>query len=77
MSDYSDLVNIEEFWEKRENFNPERGEVAFYCKDCATQVETERPNPRGYKFTCKICKGSNIAVGTESGLKENYDRKRF
>ncbi len=77
MSDYSDLVNIEEFWEKRENFNPERGDVAFYCKDCAIQVETERPNPRGYKFVCKACKGSNIAIGTQSGLKENYERKRF
>lgn len=72
MSDYSDLVNIEEFWEKRENFNPERWEVSFYCKDCEGIVETERPNPRGYKFICKKCKGKNIAVGTENWLKENY-----
>lgn len=72
MSDYSDLVNIEEFWEKRENFNLERGEVSFYCKDCAAIVETERKNPQGYKFECKVCSGNNIAIGTASGLKENY-----
>lgn len=77
MSNYGDLVNIEEFGEKRENFNLERWDVAFYCKDCSALVETERPNPRGYKFVCKECKSTNIAIGTESWLKENYERKRF
>ena len=55
MSDFGDLVNIEEFGEKRENFDPERGDVAFYCKDCNTLVETERKNPQGYVFLCKKC----------------------
>ncbi len=77
MSDYSDLVNIEEFWEKRENFNPERGDISFYCKDCSQIVETDREKPRSYIFICKLCKGKNVAIGTESGLKENYERKRF
>ncbi|MDD3646509.1 MAG: hypothetical protein PHH06_03800 [Candidatus Gracilibacteria bacterium] len=72
MSNFGDLVNIEEFGDKRENFNPERGDVAFYCKDCEAIVEVDRPNPKGYTFVCKKCKGKNIAIGTEEGLKTNY-----
>ncbi len=72
MSDYSDLINVEDLWDKREDFDPERGDVSFYCKDCECIVETERKNPRGYKFTCKKCSGKNIAIGTEKWLKTNY-----
>ncbi len=75
MWDFWDLVNIEEFWEKRENFNPERGEVSFFCKDCGILVETERKNPQGYTFTCTKCSGKKISIGTEKGLKENYKLK--
>lgn len=77
MWDFWDLVNIEEFWEKREYFNPERGEVSFYCKDCEKLVETERKNPKGYVFSCKECSGTNVAIWTEAGLKDNYMRKKF
>ena len=77
MWDFWDLVNIEEFWEKRENFDLERWEVAFYCKDCEAIVETNRLNPRGYIFECKKCSGKNITIGTEKWLKENYFRKKF
>ena len=52
-NNYSDLLNVDDFWEKRVNFNPERGDVAFYCKDCEELVETERPNPNGYVFHCQ------------------------
>ncbi len=68
---YKDLINIDDF-EKRENFNSERGEVAFYCKDCETIVETTRKNPNGYTFICNTCQWTNIAVGTLAWLKENY-----
>ncbi|MDD5769359.1 MAG: hypothetical protein PHE25_00175 [Candidatus Gracilibacteria bacterium] len=68
---YNDLINIDDF-EKRETFNPERGDVAFYCKDCEEIVQTERKNPNGYIFICKKCSGTNVAVGTLAGLKENY-----
>jgi len=77
MSDFWDLVNIEEFWEKREYFDPERGDVSFYCKDCEELVETTREKPKKYTFTCNKCKGSNIAIWTHAGLKENYFRKKF
>lgn len=78
MSNFGDLVNIEEFGEKREYFNPERGEVAFYCKDCEQLVETTRGEKnKKYEFTCKSCGSTNVAIGTETGLKENYFRKKF
>jgi len=77
MWDFWDLVNIEEFWEKRETFNTERWEVSFYCKDCEKMVETERKEGRKYIFICNDCKGSNVAIGTLSGLKDNYFRKKF
>ncbi len=77
MWNFWDLVNIEEFWEKREYFDTDRGEVAFYCKDCHLIVETERKNPQWYTFICSQCKNSNIVIWTEKWLKENYFRKKF
>ncbi len=77
MWDFWDLVNIEEFGEKRETFDLERWDVGFYCKDCESIVETNRPNPRWYTFECKKCSGKNIAVGTQAWLKANYFRKKF
>jgi predicted RNA-binding Zn-ribbon protein involved in translation (DUF1610 family) len=71
-NNYSDLLNVDDFWEKRINFNPERGDVAFYCKDCEEMVETDRPNPNSYIFICKKCGWKNIAIGTHEWLKENY-----
>lgn len=74
MSVISDLVNIEEF-DKKENFNPERGDVSFYCKECKKIVETNRPNPKGYSFICKICSSDNISIWTLEWLKSNYKIK--
>jgi len=51
--------------------------VSFYCKDCTKLVEVDRPKPKSYTFICKECESKNIAIGTQSGLKENYERKRF
>nr|MDD3719717.1 hypothetical protein [Candidatus Gracilibacteria bacterium] len=72
---YNDLINIDEFGQKKEEFKEERGDVAFYCKDCRKIVQTNRPNPNGYKFVCNECGGSNIAIGTFEGLKSNYKIK--
>jgi len=77
MSDFWDLVNIEEFWEKREYFDSERGDVSFYCKDCEELVETTREKPKKYIFTCSKCKNTNVSIWTHAGLKENYFRKKF
>ncbi|MDD4151422.1 MAG: hypothetical protein PHR68_02300 [Candidatus Gracilibacteria bacterium] len=72
MPNYNDLINIEEFGEKKESFTEERGEVSFYCKDCKEIVETERLNPNKYEYKCKKCSGKNIVIGTLEGLKSNY-----
>lgn len=71
---YKDLINVDDF-EKRDTFKEERGSVAFYCKDCEMLVEAERLTPTWYIFQCKTCQWTNIAIGTESGLKENYRLK--
>jgi len=68
---YKDLINIDDF-EKRETFNEERWDVAFYCKDCEELVEIDRLNPNWYIFKCKKCWWNNIAVWTLAWLKENY-----
>lgn len=72
---YSDLVNIDEFWHKKEEFKEERWDVAFFCKDCRKIVLTERPNPSWYKFVCLECSWNNIAIWTLEGLKTNYKIK--
>ena len=74
MSKFSDLVNIEEF-DKREYFSQERWEISFYCKDCKKIVETDRKNPDGYEFICKVCWWKNIAIWTLEWLKTNYKIK--
>ena len=75
MSNFWDLVNIEEFWDKREDFKEERWYVSFYCKDCQEIAETERKNPKWYEFVCKKCKWKNIAIWTLEWLKSNYKIK--
>lgn len=72
MTNYSDLINIEEFWDKKESFNPERWDISFYCKDCKEIVETERQDPEKYIFKCKKCSWTNTVIGTLEWLKSNY-----
>ncbi len=76
MTYFWDLINIEQFWDKREDFSPERWEVSFYCKDCKDIVEVERPKENKYIFICKVCNGKNIAIGTREWLKEMYKLKK-
>ena len=75
MSNFWDLVNIEEFWNYREDFNPERWEVTFYCKDCEKIVETIRDENQVFKFYCKECNWENIAVWTEEWIKSKFKIK--
>ena len=72
MSNYNDLVNVEELGNKKTEFKAERGDVSFYCKDCKKIVEVNRPNPTGYTFVCKECSSKNIAIGTTEGIKDTY-----
>lgn len=72
MSNFWDLINIDEYWDKREDFNQDRWNISFYCKDCKSIVDAERETPKGYVFTCTKCQGQNIVVGTYEWLKSNY-----
>ena len=75
MQNFSDLINVEELWGKRENFKKDRWEVSFFCKDCEKLVETERNIPKWYVFICKTCKWKNISIWTEEWLKSNYKKR--
>mgnify|MGYP004001745733 CR=1 FL=1 len=74
MSNFWDLINIEEF-EKKEEFTKERWDISFYCKDCKKLVKIDRPNPNWYTFICKECNSKNIVLWTEEWLKTNYKIK--
>lgn len=81
---YLDLVNVPSFGKKREStFNPERGEMAYWCRDCRKQVEPIHLEPqkvgkqvREFLYECPICHSRRVAIGTVEGLKEHYERKR-
>jgi len=75
MSNFWDLVNIEELWDKRENFNMERWNLTFYCKDCSEIVETEKKDPEWFTFICKKCLWENIAIWTEEWIRTKFKIK--
>jgi len=75
MKTYNDLINVEEFWWKKDDFKPERWWVSFYCKDCEKIVETNRLSPSGYNFECLECKWNNVVIWTYEWLKTNYKLK--
>lgn len=70
------LINVEEFWDKREYFASERWEISFFCKDCWKNVEVDRKNPKWYVFKCRECEWKNIAIWTEESLKTKYQKKK-
>ncbi len=80
---YTDLVNVPSFGKKREStFNPERGEVSFFCRDCwKVIVPIELPPQKigkkmhEYLYECPTCHGKRVAIGTIEGLKDHYERK--
>ena len=72
---YNDLINIESF-EKKDNFNPDRWWVAFFCKNCNRIVETKRPDSNWYIFICNECNNKNISIWTKEWLIVNYKIKR-
>lgn len=75
MSNFWDLVNIEEFWEKREDFCIERWELTFYCKDCEKIVEVKTINNDLHKYSCNECEWENIAIWTLEWIKTKYKIK--
>ena len=74
MSNFWDLINIEEF-EKRETFSEERWDVSFYCKDCRKLVKADRPDSEWYTFVCPECSWKKVVIWTSEWLKANYKIK--
>ena len=59
---------------KNEDTGPlPRGKIVFYCKTCKTIVDAERIGKK-YQYKCPICKGMEVAFGTEMSIKNVYDR---
>lgn len=76
MWNYSDLINVEEFWDKRDYFEEDRWDISYYCKDCSMLVEVERKNPKWFTFICKTCQWTTISLGTRESLKTRYKIKK-
>jgi len=75
MWNYSDLINVEEFGDKREYFEEDRGGMAYYCKDCESIVEANRKHPKKFVFECKQCDSTNVSLWTLESLKTKYKIK--
>jgi len=75
MSNFGDLINIDEYWDKREQFNQDRWGIAYYCKDCKKIVEAKNIKWKEYDFSCEECKWEDVVIGTFEGLKSNYKIK--
>jgi len=75
MSNFWDLINIEEF-EKRDTFAEDRWKISFYCKECKKLVKADRPDSKWYTFVCPECKSKNVVVWTREWLIDNYRIKK-
>ena len=71
MSKFNDLVNIESFWEKKNNFDVDRWEVIYYCKDCEKKVNVKKQESK-LSFECEICWWRNIIIWTEKWIEWIY-----
>jgi DNA-directed RNA polymerase subunit RPC12/RpoP len=72
MSNFGDLINIDEYWDKREQFNEDRWGIAYYCKDCKKIVEVKKVEWKKYDFSCEECSWKDVVIGTCEWLKSNY-----
>lgn len=70
----SDLVNVSTYGKEKITFNPDRGEIVFFCHDCKKFVPTTRHDPKKMKFVCDVCKWKKISYGTEASMSEHYKR---
>ena len=75
-TNYNDLVNISTFGKKRENFDPERGELAYYCRDCEKEVAVEVLDEEAMAVRCAVCSGKKVSMGTSATIREFYAKKR-
>lgn len=82
MMEPNELINVSSFGKRRVTFNPERGQVCFWCLDCKAFASVRKLEPseakrlkhhsRQHAYACEKCKGFNVSLGTEEGLREFY-----
>jgi len=75
MSNFGDLINIDEYGDKREQFSEERGGIAYYCKDCKKIINAKKIEWKKYDFSCEECEWLDVVIGTLEWLKSNYKIK--
>lgn len=47
--------------------------IIYYCKDCKRIVDaSSRKGKKNYSFSCKLCKGKEVAYGTEKSIISYY-----
>ena len=75
-SSYADLVNVPSFGKKRENFDPDRGGLVHYCRDCQKETPVECLDEEKAVYICTVCQGRNIATGSAASIAEFYHKRR-
>lgn len=48
--------------------------IIFYCKECRGLTNVNK-NPRKYSFTCNLCKGRQVAFGTDVSIRKFFHLK--
>lgn len=48
--------------------------IIFYCKECRGLVNVTK-SPRKYSFTCNLCKGRQVAFGTDVSIRKFFHLK--
>lgn len=48
--------------------------IVYYCRDCQKLVKPKRIGKK-FKFSCEVCKGENVAFGSEQSIRAYYKLK--
>ena len=64
MSNFGDVINIDEYGDKRADFKDDRGGISYYCKDCKKIVEVDVVENKKYNYTCTQCTWKDVVIGT-------------
>jgi len=78
MSIYSDVINVDDLWEKRDTFNYDRWELSYWCKDCESIVEatliSSSSNIKGKdKEILQTNKKNKIKIKNKNNTEKKYE----
>ena len=60
--------------ELRERIAKQESCILFFCKDCNGIVSVTK-HPKKYAFTCNLCKGKQVAFGTDVSIRKFFHLK--